>query len=584
MSVESAGSNGTLELGSIDQPAPPASRDGGDPYLGMVVQNRYLIEKELGRGGVGVVYLGRDRQLISKPVVIKVLLEEAGKNEWFKKKFRMEMEALARIDHPGVVGVLDSGQMPDGKPFLVMQYIEGTNLRSAMTAEGMSLDRVAHLIRQMGQALSIAHDKGVIHRDLKPENIMLQNLGEDEEQVKLIDFGISTVKDPKLDSKTEMTVIVGTLSYMAPEQLMGMPSSSSDIYALGVIAYEMLCGHLPFNPINPLHLREMQKEGVKIKPKDLCSAIPEAAEEVILKALSFDPKDRQARARDFGEQLARALTMFEVYPFPQTDEIKTEEVKPVPALPPNNGREAAWSRINGRVVIAALVVISVISAALFALTRMGDRDVIPTLQVTSAGGGDDKPPPPIKPERELIYSFLLQRNPRTNPGSKPILLLGETMVAVGDRFRLNIFSPQAGWLYVLNERPEMQDGVPKFNTLFPLPRDNQAAAAVLPNHPIQVLNNGWFEMDDETGAEKFWLIWAASEVPELEALKEWDNAEANGEIRSVEQIKTVQAFIKKNSDPGPQIEKDKDHKHTKLKGGGDVLVHLITVAHRQGDL
>lgn len=227
---------------------------------------------------------------------------------WFKKKFRQEIEALARIDHPGVVGAIDAGEMPSGKQYLVMQYVEGVNLRAIMKLEGMDFAHVADLVRQIGQALNAAHDKGVFHRDLKPENIMVQNLSGREEYIKLIDFGIATIKDSQFATSGSTTAVAGTVSYMAPEQLMGKPSAASDIYALGVIAYEMLTGRRPFNPASPFQLYELQRAGVKVRPIDLRPGLPESAQEVVLKALSFDAKDRHSRARDFGEELALAMS------------------------------------------------------------------------------------------------------------------------------------------------------------------------------------------------------------------------------------------------------------------------------------
>ena len=279
-------------------------------YNGTVLDGRYLIESELGRGAIGVVYLARDQQLMGKPVVIKVLLEqvfETDSDGWIKKKFRQEVEALARIDHPGVVGVLHTGEMLDGRPYLVMQYIEGKNLRSVMKPEGMNFAHVAHLIRQIGQALTSAHDRGIYHRDLKPENIMLQALGEGEEHVKLIDFGVATVKDSQVAANRATTMVAGTVSYMAPEQLIGRPSAASDIYALGVIAYEMLTGRRPFNPDSPYQLLGLQLEGVRVKPADLRPSLPEQAQALILKALAYEQDARPARARDFGDELSRIL-------------------------------------------------------------------------------------------------------------------------------------------------------------------------------------------------------------------------------------------------------------------------------------
>jgi TolB-like protein/class 3 adenylate cyclase/Flp pilus assembly protein TadD len=216
-----------------------------------------------------------------------VLLETTSLDPWIRQKFLQEMEALSRIDHPGVVGVLDSGLTAEGKQFLVMQYIEGVTLRSAIEPGGMNFGRAAGIIRQIGQALAAAHEKGVWHRDLKPENIMLQRLG-GEDHVKLIDFGIAGIQDSQFTG--EKTKVAGSLSYMAPEQFSGHPCEASDIYAYGVVAYEILTGTLP-------------GETGESRPK-----LPEAAERTIRKALSLRPEDRQSSAREFSEELYRTLS------------------------------------------------------------------------------------------------------------------------------------------------------------------------------------------------------------------------------------------------------------------------------------
>src|SRR3954452_24555033 len=140
-----------------------------------LVDDRYHIEKELGHGGVGVVYLAHDRKLHDKRVVIKVLLDKSLENAWVVQKFQQEKEALARVEHPGVVGILDTGELPDGKPYLVMQFVDGVTLRSQIKSEGIPIERAAEIIKQIGRALTAAHDRGIFHRDLKPENIMLQS-------------------------------------------------------------------------------------------------------------------------------------------------------------------------------------------------------------------------------------------------------------------------------------------------------------------------------------------------------------------------------------------------------------------------
>ena len=269
-----------------------------------LINDRYEIEGELGRGGMSVVYIARDRQLMSKRVVVKVLLEHSEADEWVRKKFLQEMEALARIDHPNIVTVLDSGTLDDGRRFLVMQYVEGVTLREALAAGPMPLARVSRLVRQIGQGLSAAHDKGVWHRDLKPENILLQRLVDGEEQVRLIDFGIAGIHDSAFAGGG--TKVAGTAGYMAPEQFAGQASAASDIYSMGVIAYEMLTGRRPHAPDSQMHL--VSEKAARITPpRELRPELPVTAEKVLVQAISFRPELRQARARDFVEQLGEAL-------------------------------------------------------------------------------------------------------------------------------------------------------------------------------------------------------------------------------------------------------------------------------------
>ncbi|MGH9837900.1 MAG: AAA-like domain-containing protein [Blastocatellia bacterium] len=298
---------GVIRANQPQTPFPPKPEELITP--GQKLKNRYLIEKEIDRGGIGVVYLARDEQLVGKQVVVKLLLNlspESNNAGWFRKKFDQEKEALARINHPGIVYVLDAGEL-EGRPFIVMEFVNGVTLRSIFKSGMMDLARVARVVRQTGHALSAAHDKGVYHRDLKPENIMLQDLGEGDEQVKLIDFGIATVKDSQLAANREHTRVAGTLPYMAPEQLQGNPSASSDIFSLGVIAYEMITGTVPFRADHAVPLYRMQQDGVRVKPSELCAGLPAAADAIILKALAFDSRNRYRRARDFSDELSRVL-------------------------------------------------------------------------------------------------------------------------------------------------------------------------------------------------------------------------------------------------------------------------------------
>ncbi len=281
---------------------------GEDPYLGMVLKDRYQIERMLGRGGFGVVYKGSDLHLHRKAVVVKILDQPGQRGAWFRKKFQQECEALARIQHPGVVGVLDQGETTEGAPYLVMDFIDGATLRSALRDGGMQLARCGLLLRQIGQALEAAHTRGVYHRDLKPSNILLRDLGAGQESAVIIDFGIATVKDSAA-GHTQGTRVVGTYPYMAPEQISGHPEAASDIYALGAIAYEMTTGHRPFVNESPALLYAEQKAGLKAGPRRWRPEIPAAADREILRALSFEPTKRHARPSEFGDALAATLAV-----------------------------------------------------------------------------------------------------------------------------------------------------------------------------------------------------------------------------------------------------------------------------------
>ncbi len=279
----------------------PINSGPDDRWSGKILNARYRIERFLARGGAGAVYLARDEQVAGRRVVIKFLEHH---DPWIRTKFRQEMEALARIDHHGVVGILDAGENP---PFLVIEFIDGVTLRSEIQKGPLEIARVARLMRQIGSAVSAAHGRGVLHRDLKPENIMLERAGTSAETVRLIDFGIARVDRPDQDTLTHTTRFAGTTPYMASEQLAGRPQASSDIYAMGVLAYEMLSGQRPFIVASPVELYEQQRGGVKTDLRSLRPDVPAMAARLVLKQLSFKPENRSASAAEAGEQIASAL-------------------------------------------------------------------------------------------------------------------------------------------------------------------------------------------------------------------------------------------------------------------------------------
>lgn len=546
-----------------------------DDLLGTTLDGRYLIERELARGGMGVVYLARDKpELLSRPVVVKLLLEEAMKSAWVMQKFRQEIEALTRLDDPGAVGIFDAGELPDKTPYFVMQYVEGVNLRSILTPEGMRFERAADILGQVGRTVTKAHDKGIFHRDLKPENIMLREAG-GEEQVKVIDFGIAKVKNSVLAPSTGTAVMAGTIAYMSPEQLSAQPlTTASDVYALGVIAYEMLTGRRPFNPDSAYKLLEMQREGVRIRPSDLRPSLPPAAEALLLKALAFEPRERHQRARDFTEALAQALT----------GEVNDALLASTPPPSPANEQEKATlvdrdesgnkSSFTWMPVAVIFTLVAFVGVALGLWSPWQERANGPMI-VVPFGNADTA----RSQERTLSYWVEVQKYLGGKPYKTPMRQRGEITYQVGDRVRFFFSSPQAGHLYIINEGPIEMNGLPAYNLLFPTLTSNNASSALTPNQQVQVPGS-WFVIDDERGTEKLWLIWSMETVDELERIAgEVVTTYTRGTISKPYQIKTVQDFISRHSATKPEVVKDEDRKLTNIRGEANVLVSLLKLEH-----
>jgi serine/threonine protein kinase len=523
---------------------------------GATLGGRYLIDKELSRGGVCAVFLARDQKLHYTPVVIKVLLkiwQQTGHKTWMEKKFKGEIAALARIDHPGVVRALDVGEAPDGRSYLVMQYVSGESLRSVMTQEGMELDRIAKLVRQMGRALAAAHRQGVIHRDLKPENIMLQSVG-DEEYVKLIDFGIATIHEMADAADSRTTEVVGTRSYMAPEQLRGKPLVASDIYALGVIVYEMATGQRPFNSESILQLYELQRAGAKVKPCDLRPDFPEAAQSIILKALSFSPQGRYTDAKEFTDALAERLMGKGGPAFLQSRMFVAQR---------------RWLLIPLLIIVA---VIGILAFPRFDFRQRTNHEQPQTAPVAAS-------------DRRLSYSMEARRDPRRYRNAKTFPTFENLVFGAGDELRIYISSPQPGSLYVINEGPTRTDGLPNFNLLFPDMENGDGSPEIHAGQVVQIPPPGpnqhenWLVFDHEEGVEYIWLVWSERVIPELEAVKGWVNPKDHCAIRDSTQRASVSHFLAQFSDTRPEFDRNEESKQMRLKGKGSSLVWKIKLEH-----
>jgi serine/threonine-protein kinase len=311
-----------------------------DAYLGKVVAGRYRLEALLGEGGMGVVYRAR-HVLIDRVVALKLIRPDLRAETHLRAWMLREARAANRVDHAHIVEIHDVGETEDGDLYLVMEYLVGTSLSSEIAKGPMTLARAVDILEQMCAALARAHDLGVVHRDLKSDNIMLTARGGRKDFVKILDFGLAALaRDPRLAPKG---AVFGTPEYMSPEQARGDDAIPvSDLYALGILFYEMVTGQLPFRSADRDTLLEMQKTKNAPSPRGLAKELPETAEKIVLKLLEKDPKNRFRDGHHLQEEL-KALQRT----LPQSWEVQPGEAPP--AAPPPPPRAATpgvveWSR------------------------------------------------------------------------------------------------------------------------------------------------------------------------------------------------------------------------------------------------
>lgn len=287
-------------------PAPPkesAARSKGS-LLAMALQpgqriaGRYTIERELGRGGMGAVYLAGDEQL-GERVALKVINSGMAEDPGAVDRFRREVSAARKVTHPNVIRIHDL--IEDGPMLLLsMEHVEGMTLGSYLGRVGaLRIDEGRFLLDQLCDGVAAAHAAGVVHRDLKPSNVLV-NL---EKRVKIIDFGLA--KATFMAGMTATGLIIGTPEYMAPEQVRGLPQDArTDVYAIGVLSYQLFTGRLPFVGETPIAIGFAQVSETPRPPRELRPELPEALEHAILKALEKEPTRRFQDAAEFKRALA----------------------------------------------------------------------------------------------------------------------------------------------------------------------------------------------------------------------------------------------------------------------------------------
>src|ERR1700733_13597070 len=327
------------------QPAPqkpavaaPRTKKADDPALGKVIAGRYRLEARIGEGGMGIVYRAR-HVLIDRVVAVKLIRPDLRGETHLRAWMLREARAANRVDHAHIIDIHDIGETDEGELYLVMEYLVGTPLSTELARGPMPIPRAVDILEQMGAALARAHDLGVVHRDLKSDNILLTARGGRKDFVKILDFGLAHLAmDPRLAPKG---AVFGTPEYMAPEQARGEEATpQSDLYALGVLFFEMLTGQLPFRSDDRETLLEMQRTAIAPRPRSIKPDVLPAAESIVVRLLEKDRRKRFQDAHHLHEELKAVQRSLPNTPW---DIGTSDNAAPPPPPPPQSPGVIEWA-------------------------------------------------------------------------------------------------------------------------------------------------------------------------------------------------------------------------------------------------
>lgn len=344
-----------LEVCDVDGARLKKSGTEADTLIGRMIKGRYQVRKKLGAGGMGSVYLA-EQVSIGRRVALKVLHGAYATDEEFIRRFRHEARMAASLNHHNIVTVYDFDQGDEGSLFIAMEYVDGRSLSEIIKQEGpLDVGRAVRLGAQIAEGLGAAHGAGVIHRDIKPDNIMIVGVG-DKEEVKLMDFGIARLRDTGAMTRlTRSGVLMGTPAYMAPEQIEGGGdvSERTDIYALGVVLYEMFTGGAPFRASTPGTVLVKQLREMPVPIRRLRGEVPAAVERVVMQALEKKPQRRQRDMDEVIQGLKKTGGTFGEGEIPRS----VSEARPLSQRIAGQLRAVKYRLPNFRVTISVAVVL-----------------------------------------------------------------------------------------------------------------------------------------------------------------------------------------------------------------------------------
>ena len=405
-----------------------------------VVGERSRVEARIGSGGMAEVYRGFDT-VLNRTVAIKVLLPQFARDAGFVARFRREAQAAARLNHPNIVGVYDTGSDGDTQ-YIVMEFVEGRTLHDFLQAgKQMGVAQALDLAERLTEAVSAAHAQGVIHRDIKPANVMVTRDG----AVKVMDFGIARIETAETAPQT--SAVLGTAAYLSPEQAQGMPvDARTDIYSLGTVLYELLCGRPPFTGDSPVAIAYKQVNEMPEPPSALNPDVSPRLDAVVMKALSKNPANRYQTAQAFMADLERVRHGRDVDATPLMAATNGAEATQVIArpqstqvLPPQTDEPGSGRKVWLGVLIGILIVALLAGGGWLLAQALGGDDVqtitldnyrgqefsVVEADLESLGLEVDRRDSPRDPEEFPAETVI-----RTTPGAGSVVTEGDPIVVL----------------------------------------------------------------------------------------------------------------------------------------------------------
>jgi serine/threonine protein kinase len=525
----------------------------------------YEVKELLGVGGMGEVYRAIDSRL-DRTVALKILPAEVATDQRRMLRFKQEARVVSGLNQPNILTIYEFGEDQE-LHFLASEYIDGDTLRRELVRGQLTLPQILEIAIQICAALDAAHEANIVHRDIKPENVMIRRR---DRVVKVLDFGLAKLADKKsnlgqstdTEAATEVLLktmpgsIMGTFNYMSPEQAQGLHvDHRSDIWSVGVVIYEMVAGRSPFTgPTNSHTVVSILERDPESLTRTAKIGVPAELERIVSKSLAKDPDERYQTAKDLLVDLKNLRKQLE-----HESQMRRNR----------DSQTADRTHVTGPLRVAkarslwpflALLAVVIAGVAIFRSVWRGTHSA-PAANTTAVA------------EHKLNYWITVQKYRNGEPFERPFNMAKEINFEKDYRIRLNVKSPEAGYLYVLNESPDQGEPL---SILFPSPTTNQGSAFLAENTVITIPDASWFRLDSERGREKVWLIWSANTVAELEALRRFANPTDRGVITDANLNQEALKFIQK---PNATAQRNETVEQTTILSTKPSIVHLITLEH-----